>query len=308
MNIAVRVGTVTAALALALPLAATAQYTGQSHPDQTPITSSPEVPLPPPAATPAQETSLKPRPGIPMDAAQPANAPTFNVIGPPVAVNPDGTPVADPDAGIVTRVPAPVSEADLDAGIVTRVPGPANQLPVGTMFKARLGEEISTISTTSGTLFTAVTVEPVLRDGRVLLPTGSKVSGIITEIHGGKRISGSASIHLRTMWITLPDGTRYDLRGQVIDTSLYKEVKVDHEGTIVGRDHTAKTAGTLALTTGSGAAAGAVIGGVPGALIGAGVGAGVSTVVWLKQDRQTSLPAETTLTFSLTQPLTVGGM
>ena len=249
MKIAVRVGKATAALAfalpfaaLALPIAASAQYTGQSHPDPTPITSSPETPLPPPA----QEPSLKPRPGIPMDAAAPAtsaSAPTFKVIGPAIPATPaDALPAtaADPDAGIVTRVPAPASEADLDAGIVTRVPGPANQLPVGTMFKARLGEEISTTSTTSGTLFTAVTVEPVLRDGRILLPTGSKVSGIITDIHGGKRISGAASIHLRTMWITLPDGTRYDIRGQVIDTSLFKEVKVDHEGTIIRRDHAAK--------------------------------------------------------------------
>jgi hypothetical protein len=313
MKIAVRVGNAAAALALALPVAATAQYTGQSHPDQTPITSSPEVPLPPPTATPAQNPTLKPRPGIPMDAADPAtpaSAPTFKVIGPAIAVDvPNTPPAADIDAGIVTQVPTPVAvaDADIDAGIVTRVPGPSNQLPVGTMFKARLGKEISTVTTTSGTLFTAFTVEPVLRDGRVLLPTGSKVSGIVTDIHGGKRISGAASIHLRTMWVTLPDGTRYDLRGQVIDTSLFKDVRVDHEGTIIRRDHAGKTAATLALATGSGAAAGAVIAGVPGALVGAGVGAGVSTVVWLKQDRQTALPAETTITFSLTQPLTVGG-
>jgi hypothetical protein len=46
---------------------------------------------------------------------------------------------------------------------------------------------------------------------------------------------------------------------------------------------------------------------VPGAVIGAGVGAGVSTVVWLKQDRQTELPVDTRITFSLIEPLTVGG-
>jgi hypothetical protein len=312
MKIAVKVGKAAATLALAFPVAATAQYTGQSHPDQTPITNNIETPLPPVSATPAQEPSLKPRPGIPMDAAEPAPAatpvPTFKVIGPAVAVEvPNSAPTADPDAGIVTRVPAPVPEAELDKGIVTRLPGPSNQLPAGTIFKARLGQQISTTSTASGTLFSAVTIAPVERDGRILLPAGSKVSGIVSDVHGGKRISGAASIHLRTMWITLPDGTRYDLRGQVIDTSLYKEVKVDHEGTIVRRDHAAKTASTMALATGSGAAAGAIIAGVPGALVGAGVGAGVSTVVWLKQDRQTALPAETTLTFSLTQPLTFGG-
>ena len=305
-----------AAAALALALPAAAQYTGQSRPDPAPITNSPEpqtayapgaIQAPPPP-------QLKPRPGIPMD-EPPTTAPTtFKVIGPPVEVKVPGQPSGaafDPDANIVTSYPNSTTMAgtheDLDAGIVTRLPGPSNQLPVGTLFKARLSEEISTTATATGTLFTALTTEPVERDGRVLLPAGSKVSGIVTDVHGGKRASGPASIHLRTLWVTLPDGTRYDLRGQVIDTSMYREVRVDHEGTILGKDHAGKTAATVALTTGSGAAAGAVIAGPPGALIGAAAGAGISTVVWLKQDRQASLPAETTITFSLTQPLTVGG-
>jgi hypothetical protein len=312
MSIAVKVVCGAAAMALALPVAASAQLTGQSRPDATPITNSPEPQTAyAPGAMPAQQ--LKPRPGIPMDAPNTqAGAPTFKVIGPAVEVKVPGQPAAaafNPDANIVTTYPEQTrgTGEDLDAGIVTRLPGPSNQLPVGTLFKARLAEEISTENTATGTVFTALTTEPVLRDGRVLLPVGSKVSGIVTDVHGGKRSSGPASIHLRTLWVTLPDGTRYDLRGQVIDTSMYKEVRVDQEGTILGKDHAGKTAATLALTTGSGAAAGAVIAGVPGALIGAAAGAGVSTVVWLKQQRQASLPAETTITFSLTQPLTVGG-
>ena len=294
MKIAVRVGRTAAAMALAMPVAALAQYTGTSHPDEAPIVNTLNAQqqpayqvVPAPGATTATPTP-KPSPLIPMEPAQPV-------------------------ATIATRAPEPMlndgkfaAMPDPDAGIVTRIAGPSNQLPLGTMIKAQLGEEISTTSTRSGTLFSATLIEPVKRDGRVLLPAGSTLQGMVTEIHGGKRISGAASIHLRTTSVTLPDGTRYHLRSQVIDTSIYNEVKVDREGTILRRDHAGKTAAAMALPVGGGVAAGAMVAGVPGAVVGGAVGAGVATVVWLKQDRQTQLPANTKITFALTEPLTVG--
>ena len=223
----------------------------------------------------------------------------------------DAAPVANAAEMPATRREEPMmgekfAAPDIDAGVVTRVPGPSNQLPIGTLMKVRLDENISTESTPDGMVFTAKLVEGVERDGRVLLPAGSTLSGYVTDVHGGKRISGAASIHLKTSTVTLPDGTKYAVRGQVIDTDMFKVVRVDREGTIYRRDHAGKTAGTMALATGSGAAAGALIAGVPGAVVGGAVGAGVSTVVWLKQDRQAELPAETKIVFSLTQPLTVG--
>jgi hypothetical protein len=286
MKIAVQLGRTAAAIALALPMAATAQYSGVSHPDNAPILNTPDTP---PAAEVqavpvAQPATLKPRPEVPMDPTPSASLPA---------------PVAEP---MRSTLPDP------DAGIVTRVAGPANQLPVGSLVKVMLAQEISTASTPSGTVFTAQLIEPLQRDGRVLIPAGSTLSGEVTEIHGGKRISGAASIHLRTTSVTLPDGTRYAIHGQVIDTNLYRETKVDREGTILRRDHAGKTAAAVALPIGSGLAAGAVLAGVPGAVIGAGVGAGVSTVVWLKQDRQADLPLNTKITFSLLEPLTVGVM
>ena len=293
MKIALQVGTVAVAFALTLPVAAIAQYTGVSHPDETPITNSPEAPQPPVyQPLPAPQPSLKPRPGIPMETtAQPARA-------------------SVPAMHVTEPIPSEVADARLpnsDDRIVMEVSGPANQLPVGTMIKVRLDHQISTETTASGTTFTAQLTEPVERNGRVLLPAGSTLSGLVTDIHGGKRATGAASIHLRTMSVTLPDGTKYQVRGQVVDTSLSQEVKVDEEGTILRRGHPGKTAATMGLTAGSGAAAGAMIAGVPGAVVGAGVGVGVSTVVWLKQDRQVDLPGETKVTFWLTEPLMVGG-
>jgi hypothetical protein len=286
MKVAVRVGKMAAMAMMALPVAAMAQYTGTSRPDQTPILNTPEVQAPVQSLAP--QPALKPSPLVPMDAS-PVEAPVV--------------PAQRTEPMLDEKIPA---APDIDAGVVTRIPGPSNQLPVGTLIKVRLDENISTESTPNGMVFTAKLVEGVERDGRILLPAGSTLSGFVTDVHGGKRMSGPASIHLKTSTVTLPDGMKYQVRGQVIDTDIFKVVRVDREGTIYQRDHVGKTAGIATLTTGSGAVAGAMIGGVPGAVVGGVVGAGVSTVVWLRQNRQAELPAETKIVFSLTQPLTVG--
>jgi hypothetical protein len=93
------------------------------------------------------------------------------------------------------------------------------------------------------------------------------------------------------------------LHAQVIDTGEEGKVKVDGEGTILRRDHPKEMLAILSLTTGSGAVAGALIGGGVGAAVGAGLGAGVSTIMWLKEDRQTALPKNTAVVFSLTSPM-----
>jgi len=295
MKIAVRVGKVAAACVLAIPAATLAQYSGVSHPDDTPILNTPSQQpsypaVPAPDAT-VSQPQLKPRPGIPYEAAP---APVATVT----TTMPEPMPI-EAERRIDTK-------RDIDAGIVTQVAGPANQLPFGTLVKVALAQDISTETTPNGTTFTAQLIEPMMREGVVLIPAGSTLSGMVTDVHGGKRFTGAPSMHLRTTNVTLPDGTKYQLRGQVIDTNLFKDVKVDQEGTIFRRDHAGKIASGMALTTGSGMAAGAVIAGVPGAVVGAAVGAGVSTVVLLKQERQMELPQDAKVTFWLTEPLTVG--
>jgi hypothetical protein len=296
MKIAVRVGKhvghVAAACVLALPAAALAQYSGSSHPDNAPIMNNPSAQqtlypaVPPPSAAPPQP-ELKPRPGVPYDATPAVTTATVAIPEPMPEIH--------------------ETRRDIDAGIVTRIPGPPNQLPIGTLVKVALAQDISTENTPNGTKFTAQLTEPMARDGVVLIPAGSTISGMVTDIHGGKRHTGAPSLHLRTTSVTLPDGTQYQLRGQVIDTSLFKDVKIDREGTMFRRDHAGKVASGMALTAGSGMAAGAVIAGIPGAVVGAGVGAGIGTIVLLRQDRQMELPQDAKVTFWLTEPLTVGG-
>ena len=172
--------------------------------------------------------------------------------------------------------------------------------------KIRMRETLSTRATLDGSPWSGELIEPLERDGQVLVPAGSVLRGKVTDVYGGKRIHGQALIQLTTISMTLPDGSTRGMHAQVIDTDLNHSLEVDREGTILHRDHRKEEAGVLALTVASGAAAGGIIAGVPGAVVGAGVGAGVSGVLYLKEDKQAELPQGTVVTFELTRSMGFG--
>ena len=98
------------------------------------------------------------------------------------------------------------------------VPERQGELSEGTLLKTKMLDTLSTNSTMPGSRFTAEVTEPIERNGRVIIPVGSILDGQVTEVHGGKRISGGALLHLETRNVTLPDGTHYIVHAQVIDT------------------------------------------------------------------------------------------
>ena len=269
------------ALVVAVATPAFAQQTGTSRPPDAVVM---DAPLPAPAA--------KPSAAIPVAAPAPAQE-QFGEYKPYTAPG-------------VTLRPRVEEKADPDAGIVTEVPRRANELPMGTTIRLRLNAEIATETTKPDTAFTAELADEILSNGRVVLPAGSTVEGRITQVRGGKRIHGTALIHLQAETVVLPDGSRMPLRAAVIDTDQYANTRVDDEGNILRKDHVGATLAAMSLTTGGAAAAGGVLGGAPGALIGAGVGAGLSTAWWLKQDRQTHLPQGTVVVVSLTESMQFG--
>ncbi|MEO6805981.1 MAG: hypothetical protein ABI286_03065 [Edaphobacter sp.] len=274
--------TTAALLFIAAPVFA--QMSGVSRPDPTVITSDEATPVPKP---------LTPRPS----AAIPATAPTSSdVYGAYV-------PYTGPRvAGTSSMSHAMSVENPEDAMIVVSVPEEEGTLREGTLLKTKMMETLSTSSTMRGTRFTASVTEPIERDGRVIIPVGSILEGRVTDVHGGRRISGGALLHLETSDVTLPDGTHYNVTAQVIDTGR-SEFKVTDEGTLKKKDHAKETLAVMGGVTGAGAVSGAMIGGGVGAVVGAGIGAGVSTVIWFKQDREATLPKGVPIVFSLTTPM-----
>jgi hypothetical protein len=278
-----RITTVALVLAAAPVFAQSA--TGVSRPDSAPITSDDAMPAPKP---------LTPRPSaaVPMTSA-PAPTEVYGAYVPYTGPKVAGAPVA------THAVPVENPE---DAMIVVDVPERKGELREGTLLKTKMISTLSTSSTVRGTRFTAQVTEPIEREGRVIIPVGSILEGRVTEVHGGKRITGGALLHLETSDVTLPDGTHYIVHAQLIDTGK-SEFKVTDEGTLKKKDHAKETLAVIGGVTGTGAASGAMMGGGVGAIVGASLGAGVSTVIWLKQDRQATLPKDVALVFSLTTPM-----
>jgi hypothetical protein len=314
---------VAAAFAVATAMMPAAQgqtYSGVSHPDQVPVQTpmatgadgiqQPLVYVPTPAAAAASvnggaTTYGEYKPYTPASGASPVASGLKVRTAEDTAAAPRETAYA-PGATMRSGYTSEVALADADSRIVMAVDGPANELPEGTLIKARIREAFSSSQPVTGQEFHADLTEAVEWQGRVLIPVGATLTGRVTDVHAGKRISGSASIHLQPTEVTMPDGVRYKIRAQVVDTDIYNHVRVDSEGTIVRKDHAAKTVATLGAVTGAGIVTGAVIGGVPGAVVGGALAAGVGTAVWLKQDHQTEIPAGTRIIFSLNQTLAVG--
>lgn len=294
-----------AALSMCGVVAGVAQETGVSHPDEAVIEATADAPETAPVAVATPRVS-KPSAAVPMAATPAVNA---GADGERAASTTYGAYVpyagAKTAAGTAASATGVMTDDEADGAVVTTVADRPGELREGTLLQTRILERLSTAATAhdsateEGAPFSAELVTPVEKDGRVVLPVGTLVEGRVTSVHGGRRISGKAELHLEARSLRLPNGTRYAVHMQLIDTDQLHNTKIDSEGSLVRRDQPKETAATLGLAAGGGAAAGGVFGGPVGAGVGAGIGAGVGTVIWLKQNRQEVVPAHALLVFSL---------
>jgi hypothetical protein len=298
-----------ATAALLLP-AAYAQTTGTSHPEQLndQIMTTPDYS--------AASHYLKPSPAIPAPAAEIARVPDDSASAPQTAAAPQTSPdatyvgssatIAQPQTAQIPEGRRPLTSAnDPDANIITSVPDVPGQLNEGTVLRARLQTPLTTQNSHVGDTFLAEVVQPVMQHGVVLIPVGAQIRGRISSVHGGRRLTGRASIRLQPDYIIFPDGTSRRLHAELVDLDNFSDAHVDSEGTIIGTEHPKATLAAVGLTTASATVAGAMIGGGIGAGVGAAVGVGAGAIWFLKRDVQQELPAGTGLVFSLDEPLAV---
>jgi hypothetical protein len=286
------------------------QATGYSHPDQnTDLATQNDHYVKPshdgktapayqdsfPATAPAPDPKLISR------EAAPASAPAAEVA-------PEGVQYAPyQPASVQTASAAPVRTAPdaADGEIVLDVPTRPHELNRGTLLHARLRETVSTKTTVEGSVFTAELLSDVGHHGEIMLPAGSLIRGHISSVHGGSRISGGASVHLRPETVSLPDGTLYRINAQITDVESTQDLRVNDEGTVVLKSNPKAAAAVVGGVTATAAVTGAVVGGGVGAAVGAVAGAGVATAVYLKRDVQETMPAGTDVIFALDEPLVV---
>ena len=152
---------------------------------------------------------------------------------------------------------------------------------------------ISTPTPRTDTPFSGKVTQDIMRNGKVVVPVGSELHGRVVYATAGHRLNGGSVIRLRPDEFVLPDGTRYHLHAQVIDT-IGSDTNAKGEGNIVANEQGKRTLAELGAGAGGGAIVGAAVGGGVGAVVGTAIGAGVVTAHWLRTNWSANLPAQST--------------
>ncbi len=176
-------------------------------------------------------------------------------------------------------------------------------LPTGTALKMKLETTLATFSNQAGDPFQARITEPVVLDGKTVIPIGTTVQGRVTKTSGPRRIAGKPTIALFPEALVLPNGDRFVLNATLVDTNVRHGTDVDGEGQFKGAGHDGKDVVVMGLGTGGGMLVGGLIGGGKGVLIGGAIGAGVTVTHWLSKHRSATLPAGTEMVMELSRPM-----
>ena len=164
-------------------------------------------------------------------------------------------------------------------------------VPEGTAIEVVLDQAVGSKISESGQKFGATVAQAVEVDGKVAIPKGARAEGIVREAKPAGRFKGGAVLSLALKSITI-EGKTYD-------------IKTSHP-TMASKGKGKRSAAMIGGGAAGGALIGALAGGGKGAAIGAAVGAGAGTGgAGFTGNRDIKLPAETRLTFKLTQPLEI---
>lgn len=216
-------------------------------------------------------------------------------------------PAAGQTAQAVTTVVTPASGAPVSGTAaggtapVQAVAGgppvirPADvNIPAGSQLAIRINQRISVKSTPAGTGFDGEVVEGWQDgNGRVILPKGTPVSGMVVESHRRGHFKGASILELRLTSLTL-NGTQYPLETR--DLTRTKKGKGKRTAALIGGG------------TGLGMLIGGVASGGTGLLIGGLAGGGAGTAIsGLTGNRDLDIPAESIVRFRLADDLTLQG-
>jgi len=187
--------------------------------------------------------------------------------------NPSNAALAPDDPLVSESAPAPVEKV----------------IPKGTALHVRLDESLDTRRNRVGDQFRASLAEPVVLEGKTVVPKGTEFLGHVTESQASGRLEGRAEIALTLDSFHL-QGREYRVQTGSIDR--------------VSTSHKKRNAEFIGGGAGLGALIGGIAGGGKGALIGAGAGAGAGTAgAAATGKKEIALSAESLLSFPLRSSL-----
>ena len=158
-------------------------------------------------------------------------------------------------------------------------------IPVGQEIDVRLIDPLNSDENQVEDRFLATTVVDLEVDGRVVIPAGSEMRGVVSSVNPAGRIDRKGSMTVSFDQITI-DGREYPLRGTVTQALESEGVRGE------------------AARIGTGAGVGAIIGGILGGLKGAlaGILIGGGGVIAATEGKDVELPAGTILRVRLDAP------
>ena len=164
-----------------------------------------------------------------------------------------------------------------------------NEMPAGQELDVRLQTTLDSDTAQPEDRFEATTVADLVQDGRVLVPAGSAVRGIVRDVHRASRTHRTGELTLSFDEIVIA-GQPYAIRANAVDTIKSEGVRGE--------------TGRIAAGAGVGAIVGGIIGGVKGALAGILIGAGGTIAA--TEGKDVEIPAGTVLRIRLEEPAWVG--
>jgi len=176
-------------------------------------------------------------------------------------------------------------------------------LPTGTAVRMKLDTTLTTFSSKTGDAFSARVTEPVVLDGKTVIPIGATVEGRVTKTTEPRRIAGKPTIAVFPENLVLPNGDRFTLNASLVDTDARHGTDVNTEGQFKGAGHDGTDLTQIGMGTGGGMLLGGLIGGAKGFVIGGVIGATVTVSHWLGKHRSATLPAGTELVMELNRPM-----